>query len=605
LEDQALLTALWQKHPGPTLAGFVTTRFEQLGEALAPVRTKVALLRSCTLEPIIPVLRAAAWVNNIDLHMHIGDFNTYAQEIFDPQSGLYQFAPDIALLFVHTQDIAPDLYNDFADLEATDVTQIVERVIGDFRSWISTFRTRSQAHLVVHNLELPVATANGVLDSQARSSQAEAIRTINLALRQLATEHTGVYILDYDGLVARHGREGWHDQRKWLTMRVPLRSERMITFAQEWLRFIHPLTGRVCKALVVDLDNTLWGGVIGEDGIENIKVGQDYPGAAYLALQRAILDLHRRGILLAICSKNNPADAMEALEKHEGMLLRPKHFAALKMNWEDKASNLRAIAAELNIGIDALAFLDDNPAERQLIRSHVPEVTVIDLPSDPMAYAQTLPQCPVFERLTLSAEDRERGRYYAEERQRAELQLQTGSLEDFYRSLQIEVDVGLVTPDTVARTAQLTQKTNQFNLTTRRYNEQQIASLAADPEWRVYTVHARDRFGDNGLIGVAIIHLQKQACDLDTFLLSCRVIGRTVETAVLAEIGVQARALGALCLTGKFIATKKNAPAREFYPSHGFTCIRESESSSDWELDLLQTIIATPSWIKCRFIAPH
>ena len=218
------------------------------------------------------------------------------------------------------------------------------------------------------------------------------------------------------------------------------------------------------------------------------------------------------------------------------MLLRPGHFAVLKINWDDKAHNLRAIAAELNIGIDSLAFLDDNPAERQLIRSHLPEVTVIDLPEEPMAYAQTLRDCLVFERLTLSAEDRERSRYYAEDRQRVDLQQQTGSLEDFFWSLQIEVDAELVTPDTLARTAQLTQKTNQFNLTTRRYSEQQIMTITTDPAWRVYTIRARDRFGDNGLIGVAITRTQEETCEIDTLLLSCRVIGRTVETALLAEI---------------------------------------------------------------------
>ena len=359
-----------------------------------------------------------------------------------------------------------------------------------------------------------------------------------------------------------------------------------------------PLDRKVRKALVTDLDNTLWGGVIGEDGMNGIRVGEEYPGAAYQALQRAMLDLYQRGIILAVCSKNNLSDAMEVFEHHPGMLLRPQHFAVLRINWNDKAQNLREIAAELNIGIDALAFLDDNPVERQWVRSQLPEVTVIDLPDDPMGYAQALRDNPVFERLSLSTEDRERARYYAEQRLRTELEQNVASLEDFYQSLQMEVEISLVTTETLARIAQLTHKTNQFNLTTRRYSEQQIAGMAADRDWRVYSLRVRDRFGDNGLVGVAITRYQERICEIDTFLLSCRVIGRTVETAILATIAEQARIKGSESLIGWFLPTKKNAPAKDFYSSHGFTCTLEEDGKSRWEFDLTRGDILSPSWFK-------
>ena len=599
---RALLTRLWQQHSSTAVAGFVTARFERLHASLASSRTRVALLRSYTLEPVIPLLRAAAYVNGLDLDVQLGDFNTYAQEILNPQSQLYRFAPEIVLLAVQTRDIAPELWHTFADLSSSNIADVVERVVENFRSWIQAFRFHSQAHLVIHALELPISLANGVFDTQQTLGQAAAIRDINLALVQTAREYTGVYILDYDALVARHGREAWYDERKWLTMRMPIRAEHLSTLANEWLRFIHPLSGRVCKALVVDLDNTLWGGVVGEDGINGIKIGADYSGAAYQSLQRTLLDLYHRGIILAVCSKNNAADALEALEQHPQMLIRPHHFAALRINWNDKAQNLREIAAELNIGLDSLAFLDDNHVERELIRSHLPEVNVIELPDDPTKYAQTLRNCPVFERLALSSEDRERSRYYAEQRQRSQLEQHASSLEDFLRSLQIVVQVALATPETIGRAAQLTQKTNQFNLTTRRYSEQQIAALSADPTWRIYTVRVLDRFGDNGLTGVVIIHLQNDVCEIDTLLLSCRVIGRTVETALLATIATHAGAAGARYLIGTFIATKKNAPAREFYPSHGFVCTQERENETVWEYDLTQGSITIPEWIDCRFI---
>ena len=213
--------------------------------------------------------------------------------------------------------------------------------------------------------------------------QAALIHGINTELERAASAHRGVHVLDYDSLVARHGRDHWHDERKWLTVRLPMRAEKLPALAEEWLRYLHPLTGRLAKVLVTDLDNTLWGGVIGEDGMAGIALGREYPGAAYLALQRAMLDLQRRGILLAIASKNNREEALRALDSHPEMLLRTRHFSAMRINWNDKAASLREIAAELNVGLDALAFIDDNPAERRRIRMELPEVAVIELARRP------------------------------------------------------------------------------------------------------------------------------------------------------------------------------------------------------------------------------
>ena len=286
-----------------------------------------------------------------------------------------------------------------------------------------------------------------------------------------------MYLLDYDAVMAQHGRVRWHDEGKWLMMRMPFAPDAMLPMVNEWLKFLHPLTGAICKVLVLDLDNTLWGGILGEDGLDGIKLGTEYPGAMYRSFQRAILDLYDRGILLAVCSKNNPQEAMAALEKHPGMLLRPEHFAAFRINWQDKATNLREIAAELSLGVDSMAFFDDNPVERELIRSEVPEVKVIAVPDHVQNYAQALRGCAYFERLTLSAEDQEKTKQYQEQRKRSELQQNTGSLEDFFRSLEQELVIAKVTGESIGRVAQLTQKTNQYNVTTRRYTEQQIADL--------------------------------------------------------------------------------------------------------------------------------
>jgi FkbH-like protein len=559
---------------------------------------RLAILRSFTVEPVIPLLRAGAFLRGIDLSVYMGDFNAYAQEILDASSALYRFEPDTVLLAAQTRDVAPDLWSEFADLNPEQVQAAVTRVADSFRSQLTAFRSHSRADLIVHSLELPQTPARGILDTQSEPNQLDAIRRINHELSRVVRGQTGVYILDYDSLVARHGRLEWHDERKWLSVRMPIEANHLVYLADEWLRFVVPLAGRKCKVLVTDLDNTLWGGVIGEDGMAGIKLGIEYPGAAYRNVQRAMLDLYARGILLAVASKNNPTDAMQVLEQHPAMLLRPSHFAALRVNWNDKVQSLREIAAELNIGIDAVAFIDDNPAERQWVQGQLPEVTVIDLPDDPASFAAALRDCPVFERTSVSSEDRERGRYYAEQRLRTELEQTATTREDFLRSLQMEVRIELVKPETVGRVAQLTQKTNQFNLTTRRYSEQQVSEMASQDDWHVYTAQVLDRFGDNGLVGVAITHRQGDVCEVDTFLLSCRVIGRTVETSLLVTVAEQASSEGAAKLVGQFLPTKKNAPAKDFYPSHGLVCTSEEAGGSRWELDLASLQVQSPSWIK-------
>ena len=592
------LTELWRRDPGSAAAAFVTSRLDQLGEKLPLQKFKVAILRSFTVEPIVPLLRAEALAHGMNLAVHVGDFNAYVQEIVDGSSSLYRFAPDAVVLAVRTADLAPDLWQQFADLSPDAARGAAERVVRSFEQWVAAFRERSQAALIVHSLEQPRNTSLGVLDSQSESGQSGLIRQINRELRRIAAGYRGIYVLDYDSLVARHGRESWHDERKWLMARLPIAADHLLHMAREWMRFVMPLSGRVAKALVVDLDNTLWGGVIGEDGMTGIKVGPEYPGSAYQALQRTLLDLSRKGILLAVCSKNNLDDAMEALDQHPGMLVRSKDFAAVRINWTDKSQNLREIAQELNIGIDALAFVDDNRFEREQVRAALPEVAVIDLPENPLEYAAAARDCPVFERLTLSAEDQQRTAMYAGQKARAGAEQSFQSKEDFFRFLEQEAEIAPVSDLTLARVAQLTQKTNQFNLTTRRYSEQQVAEMAARPGWQVLSIKVRDRFGDHGLVGVAITHDEGEQCEVDTLLMSCRVIGRTIETAFLSHLAKRAAGRGCKGLVGWFLPTKKNAPAREFYAQHGFQRQDSNSDGSLWSLDIECSPLRCPEWIK-------
>jgi FkbH-like protein len=596
------LRELWTNEKSPAAAAFVVSRFERLRPQLGLLPYRVAVLRSFTVEPMVPLFRATAFIGGFDLSVHLSDFNAYPQEILDPGSSLYRFKPDAAILAVQSRDLAPELWNEFGDLDLGQIRAASSRVATDFGQLISTFRKNCAAHLLVHNLEQPCFPANGILDAQRGHSQRSIFEQMNQGLRKIAEEHTGVFILDYDALVARHGRGNWHDEQKWLTVRFPLAGPSMNHLVDEWMRFMYPLAGKIAKCLVVDLDNTLWGGVIGEDGMDDIRLGPEYPGAAYQELQRALLDLHRRGILLAICSKNNPDDAWEVLNHHAGMKLQPRHFSATRINWAEKSENLREIAAELNIGLDSLAFLDDSPSERRQVRSALPEVWVVDLPDDPMRFARMARECPLFERLSLSAEDRQRSEIYHTQRAREQLQRETVSREDFFRSLQQEAEIVPVSKATLARVAQLTNKTNQFNLTARRFSEQEIVDLCASAGWSCFSLRVQDRFGDNGLVGVAITHCEADTCEIDTFLMSCRVIGRTLETAFLSFLASHAGAQGACRLRGWFRPTKKNQPARDFYLNHGFAMEVQEDDATLWTLDLGKNMLSCPDWIRLRIL---
>jgi FkbH-like protein len=576
----AALQRIWRAQSDSASAAFVVSCYEKIRAQLALIPYRVAILRSFTVEPLVPLLRAECFTAGIDVTIHVGEFNVWVQEVLDPSSALYQFRPDALILAIH------------------------DATLEQLRDAVEMFRRHSSAAVIMHMIESPMTPSQGVLDAQIAEGQWEQAQGVNSDIRELARQHRGVYVLDYDALVARHGRQNWRDERKWLTVRLPIAAPYLRHLVREWMRFLQPLTGKIVKAVVTDLDNTLWGGVVGEDGVEGLQLGPEYPGAAYQAVQRVLLDLHARGILIAVCSKNNADDAMTVIEKHPGMLLSPKHFAALRINWNDKPRNLREIADELNIGVDALAFLDDNPVEREAVRAALPEVTVIDVPADVLLWPQILRDQPVFERLVLSSEDARRSEYYVAERQRREAEAACHTPEDFLRSLEQEVEIAALDAMSLTRVAQLTQKTNQFNVTTRRYTEQQISELSQRRGWGVYSLRVRDRFGDNGIVGVAILGCDGATAQIDTFLLSCRVIGRGVETTLLSFLCDQARKSGCRIVRGSFLPTKKNAPARDFFSNHGFAKVAADEDGSLWELNLADGRgVAAPPYIRVSTLA--
>lgn len=595
---RAAATRLWQLRPSAATARHVIACFERMRESVPLQKCRVGLLRSFTLEPTVPILRAAALVHGLDLTIQMGPLNAYAQQILDHRGDLHTQLSDVVILAVHTRDIAPELWAGLHEKGGPTPQQRAEEVDAHFRTLVDSFRQRSNATLVIHTLEKPPHAFDGILDSQRADGQIEAIEKINIELRNIARRYSDVYVLDYDALAARFGRERWTDERLWLTAKLPISPAALLPLADEWLQFLCPALGRLSKVLVTDLDNTLWKGVIGEDGMDGIQIGPAYAGAPFAELQRALLGLRNRGILLAIASKNNRDDAYSALSLHPNMLLRPEHFVAERINWQNKPQNLREIAAELNVGIDSLAFLDDNPVERDLVRLELPEVTIIELPDDPSGYAQAVQCTPELQRLRVSDEDVQRSKFYAERRERNEARANHQSLESFYHWLEQKVEIAPLTDVTAARIAQLTQKTNQFNATTKRYTEQQIIELAASSGCEIFSVRAKDHFGDNGIVGVLISRIANENCEIDSFILSCRVISRTIETAMLTFLLERCRTKGVRTVHGCIVSTPKNEPVRTLYERHGFTRVSGDEDHSLWALEVENATVPLPAWIE-------
>jgi FkbH-like protein len=350
---------------------------------------------------------------------------------------------------------------------------------------------------------------------------------------------------------------------------------------------------------VLDLDNTLWGGIIGEDGIEGIKLGNAAPGIEYVDFQRSLLSLYNRGVILAVCSKNNYDDAIKVFQEHPFQILKEEHFAAMRINWQNKASNIAELAKEINIGLDSMVFFDDNPVERAQVSQTHPEVLVVDLPKNPRLYRETLENLDVFDVLSLTKEDMARGEMYAGKRKRAELETSMDSIEDFLRTLDLKVRIKPVDDFDTPRIVQLIGKTNQFNLTTRRYTDAEIKQFREEDTSVVYSMAVMDKFGDEGVVGVAIVKKKDDDWWVDNMLMSCRVIGRSVETALLAKIVKDARSEGASRIIGEYIPTKKNPPAASVYENHGFRMPAQTENDgTSWILNLESDTVDVPEWIE-------
>ena len=593
-EDQVcarqLLQDLWRDHPSLGTASYVAKKQKILLQG-KPVR--VAILRSFTIEPFLPVLHATAGSHNLPLEVQCGQFNTWFQELAEATSWMEDFRPHVVILAVRASEMAPLLWEYSCPLNANEASREIQRVTDLVEGALMGFRARHSTPILLHNCEIPTRLSGGVFDQQRKGGQIDCFRQLNCALFNLAQRTPDTFLLDYEMLVADYGRNTWTDDLKWITARMPLTFQAMMALADELVRYLLPLAGLSSKVVVTDLDNTLWGGILGEDGPNGIRLAEHYPGVYYRAVQKVLAQLRARGILLAVCSKNNEYDALEVMNTHPAMLLRSQDFSSIRINWTQKAENIKDIALELNLGLEHFSFLDDDPAERAAVRMQLPQVNVLELDSDPAMWARQLSRCPELERLSLSNEDQQRHAFYQHERCRNELKSKAASLEDFYQSLELKTVIRFAAPEDVTRVAQLTQKTNQFNLTTRRYQESELVDLLNDPSWKIFCLSAADRFGVHGLTGVAMCKLSNGTCTIDTFLLSCRIIGRGLEKALLTAVETFAIRSGCQQLVGTYYPTPKNMLVRDFYESCGFVRFGPVEQKRN----LGESSQTVPSWI--------
>ena len=577
---------------------FAERTYKQISKELNVPVFKIAILRSITIEPMFPFIKVKCYENKINPELYLGDYNIIDQEILDKSSGLYSFKPDVLIIFSRPQEMCPRLVDSYLELSPEKVETEIKDFLDKMESLISTFRANSKAKIILHNFELPEFLIFGIIDNQHERSQKRVFERIDKGLIEIVNRHEEVYLLDYEHLISLYGKKNWFDEKMWYTAKAPISRVGLEALADEYVRYFKTMLGMTKKCIVLDLDNTLWGGILGEEGIEGIKIGHSSPGNAFVDFQRELLNAYHKGFILAINSKNNEENGMEVFERHPDMVLRKEHFASMKINWIDKVQNMKDIAKELNIGLDSFVYFDDNPVERELIKQQLPEIHTVDLPDNPHLYPRILRELPHFERLSFTEEDIKRGEIYRAQVQRQKLGKSSTSLEDFYTSLEMEAIVKLNDKFSIPRLANMTQKTNQFNVTTIRYSESDISNFVTSDSHRVYSLQLIDKFGDNGIVGEIIIKGNDDAWEIDSFLLSCRIIGRTVETAFLSYIIEEARKAKIKSIIGKYIPTKRNTPAKDLYNDHSFELVEEKDGTTIWKLDIEKSSIKRPDWIK-------
>ena len=581
-------------------ASALTDLAEEFKTQLGAKRLKTYIVRSVTIEPILPSITVEAALSNYVLDLQVGGYGSYVDELLNPQSPLAKLQPDAVFIILDLEDIAGSLPDLCAAGKTAEVQQEIEQCTANIAQLLKTFRSTNSARIVFQGCVVPDLTSLGDIgDANLPSSLPNAVQQLNQKLASLCRTISDCIFFDVDHLAARHGRSRWRDTRMFLASRLAVSADAFGTYSHGLVRSLSALYRAPRKILCTDLDNTLWGGILGEDGPEGIATGSAFPGNCYLEYQRYLKQLSSRGILLAIVSKNNEADVREAFQlRAADLALTLDNFVGLKISWDEKSKAIRELAEELSLGLDSFVFVDDNPVECEAISQQLPDVAVIAAPvEEPWKLVEILSQQSFFDTAIVTDDDLNRVSEYKAQAQRAQLENTVSNRDEFLASLGIVCTFQSALQAPLARSVQLLAKTNQFNVTTRRRSAAEVEDFAANGQ--AWVIRVRDRFGDAGVVGLALARNEGNTCLIDSFLLSCRVIGRGIETALLAFIAENAKRAGATRILGEFIPTKKNAPGASFYADHGFTQkpAQPESSSIFYEFDLTIGSLTYPNWI--------
>ncbi len=538
---------------------------------------KVAVLGDTATQFLIQALRSAGYDEGFNLQIWEADFNQIERQVFDPSSELYEFKPELVIVFHSTHKLLgkynklkPEAYSSLASSQI----ELIENVCNTINANLNT-------KIIYYNYPEIDDAVFGNYASKAASSFLFQLRKLNYELMLVATRHPNFYITDLAVIQNMVGKPAFFQPSTYINTEMVFSIDVLPEIAVRTIAVIAALNGKFKKCVILDLDNTTWGGIIGDDGLENIQLGTLGIGKAFTEFQYWIKKLKNRGIILAVCSKNTASVAKEPFEKHPDMVLRLDDIAVFIANWENKADNIRQIQSILNIGFDSMVFLDDNPFERNMVRENIPGITVPELPEDPAEYLEYLYALNLFDTTTFSNEDAERTKQYQVEAQRTVLQKNFTNEDDFLKSLDMLSLVAPFNKFNTPRVAQLSQRSNQFNLRTVRYTEADIEILAASKDYYTFTFDLADKFGNNGLI--AVIILKKESATtlfIDTWFMSCRVLKRGMENFTLNTLANFAKKHGFTFLKGAYIPTAKNDMVKDHYQKLGFT-----EKEDFWLLD--------------------
>lgn len=532
------------------------------------IKYKAAILGNCATQHMATALRGYAYEMGINLEVFDADYNQIEAQVMDSESELFSFAPDFVLLFMCTEKI----YDTFCSTKQEEKKHFADDMIIKIRSYMDKINLQINTNILQFNFVQQDDGVFGNFANQTEDSFLFQLRKLNYLLMQEAQVLKNYFIVDLDQLQSIYGSEQLHSDKLYYVAKMPISTRLLPETAKQVMDVFMAIKGRIKKCVILDLDQTLWGGVIGDDGIENIQIGELGLGQAFSRLQQWLLELKKRGIILAVCSKNEEATAKEPFLKHPEMVLKLEDLSMFVANWEDKASNIKYIQETLNIGMDSMVFLDDNPFERNLVKSVIPDITVPELPEDPSEYLKYLKQLNLFETASYSKADADRTKQYQEEIKRTTLQKVYGTYDEYLESLKMVAKVRPFDSFHFSRIAQLTQRSNQFNLRTIRYTEAEIEQLSKSEDHITLYFTLEDQFGDYGLISVVV--LDKQSADrlfISEWLMSCRVLKRGMEEFILDTIVETAKNSGYKEVVGEYIATPKNAMVKDLYQKLGFT----------------------------------